>query len=78
MEPVVVKTVSKNKLSDEKLICASLLVIKESFLQEKMKRMAGTVNSNNLFIGFKNSDFINSFSKVVKFEKAVKIAHMQA
>lgn len=52
MEPVDTKTVSKRTVSVEKLITASLPVMKESFLQEKMKSdINNDINSKDLFIG---------------------------
>ncbi len=73
---MLVKTVSKNTLSEENPMRASLLVMKESFLQEKMKTMAGKINSNNFFIGFKNNDNKQVYQR--GFEPFVMIAQMQA
>jgi hypothetical protein len=58
IDPVEVKTVSKWIESMEKLIRASPPVINESFLQEKMKRIADiNISSNGLFIGIKNNNY---------------------
>jgi len=55
MDPVVVKTVSKKSVSDEKLMNASLLVLKEFFLHEKIASAAkASSNRNDLFIEFRD------------------------
>ena len=57
MDPTVVNTVSKYRLSDEKLICASGLELKESFLHDKKKKkQTGSISKSNLFIEYKNTN----------------------
>ena len=76
-EPVVVKTVSKLTVSDEKFRMASLLVMKESFLQEKIRRKINDgISSIGLFIVSKilNSEgliyyYYNGISLLKLFEE---------
>ncbi len=56
IDPREVKTVSKYKVSEEKLIATSWLVMKESFLHEKRKRMDDMVNIKSLFTAPKIND----------------------
>jgi hypothetical protein len=79
MEPEEVKTVSKNRVSEEKRTTASLPVMKESFRQESTKRAVNdSMSSNNLFIASKVSLSLqvnSSGSKVIFNAKCASLMH---